>query len=533
MGREINIDSILVLDKRIKKITAELARLKRSRNSLLNIARVPPEILGHIFRFNVVPEFGDGRFATVRRGSYNFLLVCHHWFEVARRTPELWSFWGNNLDDWKRQHLRSGISALDLVLDGLNHEDGSFDEALRDALGDRAARGLIRKVHLRGGDAKLLTAIISSLTPEDEGVRHSSIESIDLSGVDVSGFFARRRFPKLRDLYLSGRFKISTWDHLKLHTTVLTNLSLDFIDVISPSAIPTTSQILSLLASNPNIRSLMLRGLMISDDGENGFTSSVPLCHLEQLSLTGKFHHVHPILHRLELPERIDKAELGFHNCAPEEAVEAAGPYIRDRLQRDARFRDRLGVFVATTPKSISLHASVVGVGYHGPNRLPQHGPPDASFRVGFSRPISFRERKKLRADVLALLPLESIVNFKTELMVTEEVIVTMPNLETLHLVDIEVSDGFLLPKPDGPNAHKKLLPSLQRLYLEDVMMEDRGWGPLVTYLTHQTSGDQTVSLNVFGDGVHVCWDVVEQIEDLVEEFIYLPDPNQDCPFDG
>jgi hypothetical protein len=48
MDREINLDSILALD-------AEIIRLKRTRNSLLNIARIPPEILGHIFRFNI-PE---------------------------------------------------------------------------------------------------------------------------------------------------------------------------------------------------------------------------------------------------------------------------------------------------------------------------------------------------------------------------------------------------------------------------------------------------------------------------------------------
>jgi len=527
MGREINIDSIQALDKRIKEVTAELTRLKRSRNSLLNIARVPPEILGHIFRFNVVLEVGDCRFATVREDAYNFLLVCHHWFEVALHTPELWSFWGNSLDDWKRRYLRSGTSALDLTLEGWLYEDGSFDEALRDALRDRAARGVIRKVHLRSEDPELLTAIVSSLTPEDECVRLSAIESIDLSDVDVSDFFARHRFPKLRDLYLSGSFQISAWDHLISHTMALTTLSLDFDDTIPSAAIPTTSQILSLLASNHNIRSLTLQWFTIIDDGGNDFKSSVPLCHLEQLSLTG---NVFPILHRLELPERLDHAELGFYDCTLEEVVGTAGPYIRDYLQRDARFRDRLGVFVETAPTYILLHASVVGIGYHGPNRLPQNGPPDARFRATFPQRISFHERE-LCADVLALLPQESIVNLKTEFMVAEEMAVAMLNLETLHFVGMEVSNGFLLPKLDGPNAHKRLLPSLQRLYLENVKVENGDWGPLLTYLAHQTSDNRIISLNVFGDGVHVCSDVVKQIEGLVEEFIYLPDPDQECPF--
>jgi hypothetical protein len=119
MGREVNLDSILALD-------AEIIRLKRTRNSLLNIARIPPEILGHIFHFNIT-EDGDPNLAGIPKGSYNFLLVCHHWFQVALCTPELWSSWGNNLKDWKRRYLRSGTSALDLILGGSNYGDGLED----------------------------------------------------------------------------------------------------------------------------------------------------------------------------------------------------------------------------------------------------------------------------------------------------------------------------------------------------------------------------------------------------------------------
>ena len=73
MGPEINIDSILALEKQIEEGTGDVIRLKRTRNSLLNISmHVPPEILGYIFLRNVTPV---DRFGGLQRGSYNFLLV--------------------------------------------------------------------------------------------------------------------------------------------------------------------------------------------------------------------------------------------------------------------------------------------------------------------------------------------------------------------------------------------------------------------------------------------------------------------------
>ena len=42
-----------------------------------------------------------------------------------------------------------------------------------------------------------------------------------------------------------------------------------------------------------------------------------------------------------------------------------------------------------------------------------------------------------------------------------EELLITMPDIEVLRLVCPVMFDWFLLPDPDGPNVHKKLLPSL------------------------------------------------------------------------
>ena len=117
MSNEINTKSILDLDKQIMGQETSIIKPKRTRNSLLNVSRIPAEILGGIFLWNNVSW---GTFGALEKRSHNFLLVCNYWFEVASSTAELWSFWGNNLEDWKKHNLRYPTAPLDLVLDGEN-----------------------------------------------------------------------------------------------------------------------------------------------------------------------------------------------------------------------------------------------------------------------------------------------------------------------------------------------------------------------------------------------------------------------------
>ena len=316
-----------------------------------------------------------------------------------------------------------------------------------------------------------------------------------------------------------------TLDCLGSNTTVLVNLSLSSN---SPSSIITTSQILS-LASNPNIRSLALESLKIKDDSGYDFETRVPLCHLEKLSSKGNLRHLFPILRRLELPERVDHARLEFYGQSFD-AREIIVPYIRDYLRRDPRFKDRLGIFVSRTGDCVSFRASVIGFGYHGPDRLLQQAPPYTTFSVTLPGYIQLDEKEKLCIDILVLLSRESIVYFETNLSTipTVEAIAAMPNLEALYLIDTVVYDEFLLLDPDGLSIHTKLLPSLQRLYLQDARAEGSDWWPLYHYAAHQTSDNHPFSL-LFGEYMHICSGLAEEIKGLVEEFVY--DRKAECPF--
>jgi len=98
-------------------------------------------------------------------------------------------------------------------------EDG-LDDYLRGALNDRATEDTIRRVHLKvEGSMLILDNIIGELTAKGKELRSNSMESLVLwnldntSPVDVSDFFARSRFLRLRRLELTNCM-ISLWHHL-------------------------------------------------------------------------------------------------------------------------------------------------------------------------------------------------------------------------------------------------------------------------------------------------------------------------------
>lgn len=205
MGPEVNIDSMRKLEKQIQQGTGNNIKLKHARNSLLVMStRVPSEVLGSIFSWNAIPE---GDFDGLQNGSYDFLFVCHHLLEVAYKTSELWYFWGNTLERWSKRCQHFGTDPLDLVLDG--YHTGYVMPLSMDPHETRS--GIVSHLipySLFAFGACALTyepfASSSLADPHGKDVRPSSIEPMILHNLsDVSIFFARYRFPRLRKLHLT------------------------------------------------------------------------------------------------------------------------------------------------------------------------------------------------------------------------------------------------------------------------------------------------------------------------------------------
>jgi hypothetical protein len=506
MNREINLDSIRALEQQIQEHETAIIKLKRVRNSLLNVSTLlPPEILGNIFRWNVVP---DGDFGGLPKASHNFLLVCHHWFQVASGAPELWGFWGNSIQDWGRQHARCRTASLDLVLSGC--AGGHLDDTLRDALQDRAARDLIRRVHLESDSAELLNSVISSIITEGEETQSNSAESFILrnrsrSSIDSSSFFFRYHLPKLQclDLY---ECNISSWDLLSARTTSLTTLSLT---TSGPSPLPTLSQLLSILSTNPNLQSLALSGSVpdVCSDG----TSQIPLRHLKDLSLDDDFRRIFGLLNRLELPDNMDNLYLAPSGWSRSDLLQTLGPYIGNRVRR--RSQDRLRLWADYHPTFFSIKMGHAGEDY-------------ASWFMWVDGIVgvvsSEEEAHKLCFDIIAHIPQEKVVEVVTStlpILRSEELCVKMCNLARLNLSRVDLSMSFVEPELCEPHVFRELLPGLRSIWISDPILSGGDWSPLTNFLNRRAAVGHRISSFSLSGYPHMGEDVAESIRGAVEVF--------------
>ena len=498
---EININSILALDEQIREHERTVIRLRRTRNSLLNVSKLPPEVLGKIFRWNVTYR---GDFCGLEERSHNFLLVCHHWFQVALCTPEIWSFWGNDIKDWTRWYPYSRTAPLDLVLYCPIWIYYDPNVAMGDELQDRATRDTIRRVHLRATDPALLNFIISSLTVKCEGTRSNSVESFVLqkSGngpVDVSGFFAHYRFPKLRHLNLTN-CAISSWDHLTSRTRALTVLDLS---IRPPSPTPTTSQLLSILSSNPLLQKIRLSEQVIPRDDGGTSSVGVSLYDLKEVELTGDVRDVIRLLYRLDHPRRMDNLTLTLKDRSIVETSQLIGPLLRDYLRSRGRSQHGLGLLLS----DFSLHVGDV----RGINPLLQRM--DTFLVITMPRGDAW-DRTIL--DLIAHAEGEEVVHFQSlDDYGMRSIYPQFPNLRALSFAGGDLWTMF--PEPDL-GRDKETLTSLQHISLQALILDRDDWSPLITFLAYRVSSGNQLDTVEISDSSYMRPEVMEVVGGMVRE---------------
>jgi len=268
---------------------------------------------------------------------------------------------------------------------------------------------------------------------------------------------------------------------------------------------------------------------MIPEDND-GATFWVPLHHLKQLYLDGEFYPAFQLLRRLDYPGTMDMIGLTFFDCTVEEILGILGPYLQNYIRCDGRFQDGLVILSSSSLGLISI-CTTTTTNTDGPSLLSKRKPTFLMCEVILQEEPTPEARDKLCIDLAVHAPREHVVCFEGDMHsdAAKGLIAAMPKLDELRLLNVTFSDGFLQPDPDGPHANTKLLPSLRYLHLEDI--DNNDWCHLISYLAHQTSGGQVVSLRIAEKPVHICSAVVESIKGLVKEFVLESILVEECPF--
>ena len=506
MDHEKNADSILELDKQIQELERAIAQLKRTRNSLLNITMlIPPEILGKIFCWS-------------QSTSYNFLFVCHHWFEVASHTPGLRSSWGKTLRDWERRHVcfRTGLLDLELEHAGRGRLDGS--ESLLNAIRDRAAQDMIREVSLESDDSSLLDSIISAITFDDPETRSSRIEAFTVrnndggrSAINLSNFF-QHRLPSLRRLCLSGRCQVSSWSSLGLQTTRLTTLSLK---IEGNSTAPTTSQLLSILSSNPSLRHLdLFRGAVPNFDGS---TSKLSLPSLRKLQLKGYSRNIFGLLNILELPDKMDEVRFFLDDCSRLDLSQTLGRYLGDLVRRRGWSREGLGLWVHPGESRYHLFAGDV-TELHGSTHVNWFVIVGVAVR---DRMPGGKEASQLSSTLIEQLPLSEVVYLRATVPVLalDGPCAGMTNLVKLHLEDQSLPARFVGPPLGESQEHEEPFPSLKYLSVSRYVLGPDDWSPFVAFLSRRASIGRRIASLVIEDWSDIPQEEEKCIRTVVEDF--------------
>ena len=312
-------------------------------------------------------------------------------------------------------------------------------------------------------------------------------------------------------------------------TTVLTTLDLNFID---PSPTPSISQLLSILASNPALRTVTLGECAVPDDGDDKSSFRVQLHHLEELQLGGDLQHVFRLLRRLDHPGNMKFLGLTLHNCDVTDVSQIVGPHIRDYFQR--RSRSQNGLYLSTNS----------GYGDFGDYiifELGDAGGIDLSTLKWSSksrfitidvRLNTSRRRDMLESAVLGLIahiPQGEVIHFRrfARPIATKDIHDQFPNVRTLVYSMASLLDIFPKPCLVGED---KIPPSLESVILDYVIAEDGDWSPLTTFLFRRASSGNRLETLVIDRSSHMCLEVAEDIRRMVGE-LRTDHLDPVCPF--
>ena len=332
--------------------------LKRPGSSSLNVpAHLAPEILGHIFWCEVVSNV-NCNIRWVYMNTFKFLLVCHHWFNVATSTPSLWAFWEIPLSECtKYSHISRDVP---LYIKTFHHYSGNTplyinikptnpnsDQEVMDAsniLQDWGVQKRICDLHIHTS-AEVLAKIITFMSMPQPSPIQSQIKSLKFIAErlwnnkfhkefpDITNFLKAHSLPGLQCLHLDDCDP--GWKYLICQTSRLTHLHI----IINEGSIgPTMTQLAALFTRNSALEEVCLSFdiAMAPEDSlsKRQIPTSIFLPHIHRLEVGGEAAGYVQLLNHLIFSNRLEEVILHLWlNKTKIDVAEGLAPFLYNLFQ--------------------------------------------------------------------------------------------------------------------------------------------------------------------------------------------------------
>ena len=215
----------------------------------------------------------------------------------------------------------------------------------------------------------------------------------------------------------------------------------------------------------------------------------------------------------------MEKLSLNLHVRDVADISQIIGPYLRNHLQRHDRPRNGLNFLVSPSyrthsPCGIAFHAGDAGgINFSAPDRV------DAFVMVTMrlSTILDRNGLKRTALDLITHVPREEVVYLQARdnPIDMEDASTQFPNVRALALDTVPLSAAFPNPNLVGDGG---VFPSLEDIFLQDVVVDDGDWSPLMIFLARRVSSGNRLDTLVIANSSSMCLEVMKGIRGLVRE---------------
>ncbi|KDQ55676.1 hypothetical protein JAAARDRAFT_325957 [Jaapia argillacea MUCL 33604] len=275
--------SLEQIDKNIYKHAKSLQQLAFRRNGLSPVSCLPPEILTRIFTLLASRPPSSQVLSKPRRYLWiRVVHVCRRWRRAAIGCPALWTRVVFSLPKWARAMLTLSKANPLVVSHRATRTSGQYPRSVK--IVESALQHLqrIRQITLELPSSWLQRLFGTITDPSAPLLENLSVSISECHTIAPINKMFTLDAPSLHTLQLSNC--VVEWDSRILHHGRLLSLQISFSLLAPTKSTATLSQLLPVLARNPNLQTLILRNVLPEASSQPETPVDYSPVHLSQLT---------------------------------------------------------------------------------------------------------------------------------------------------------------------------------------------------------------------------------------------------------